>query len=134
MFIVFFQYFVVKQYNVLYICSVNRIIRTYGGYFERFLSTLTANEENKVQYALLLLKTQDRLSSKFVKSVEDGLYELRIEYAGNIYRIFFIFDEGAIVVLFNGFQKKTQKTPRKEIDKALRIKKEYYADKQSPNS
>ena len=52
-----------------------------------------------------------------------ALYELRISYNGNIYRIFFIFDEGQIVVLFNGFQKKTPKT---EIEKALKIKEEYY--------
>ena len=49
----------------------------------------------------------------------------------HIYRLFFIFDEGDIVILLNGFQKKTQKTPRKEIDKALKIKEMYYADKQS---
>ena len=59
-------------------------------------------------------------------SKSDGLYELRISYNGNIYRIFFIFDEGQIVVLFNGFHKKTQKTPSSEIDKALKIKEEYY--------
>ncbi len=49
---------------------------------------------------------------------------------GNIFRVFFIFDEGKIVVLFNGFQKKTQKTPPNEIEKALKIKEAYYADKQ----
>jgi phage-related protein len=54
-----------------------------------------------------------------------------MEYEGNIYRIFFIFDEGKIVILFNGFQKKTQKTPESEIDKALKIKEKYYAYKQS---
>ena len=48
---------------------------------------------------------------------------------GNIYRAFFIFDGGKIVVLFNGFQKKSQKTPPNEIEKALRIKEEYYAHK-----
>ena len=63
--------------------------------------------------------------------VSDGLFELRISVKGNIYRLFFIFDEGDIVILLNGFQKKTQKTPRKEIDKALKIKAMYYADKQS---
>ena len=63
---------------------------------------------------------------KFIKVIRDGLYELRISYNGNIYRIFFIFDEGQIVVLFNGFHKKTQKTPSSEIDKALKIKEEYY--------
>ena len=62
-----------------------------------------------------------------------GIYELRTEYGGNIYRVFFIFDEGQIVVLFNGFQKKTQKTPPNEIEKAIKIKEEYYADKQSSN-
>lgn len=82
---------------------------------------------------MLLLKTQGRLSKKFVRSIRDGLYELRTEYNGNIYRVFFIFDNGDIVVLFNGFQKKTQKTPISEINKALKIKEEYYGDKQSQN-
>ena len=59
----------------------------------------------------------------------EGLFELRVEYESNIYRVFFIFDEGNIVVLFNGFQKKKQKTPKVEIEKALRIKNEYYAEK-----
>jgi len=56
----------------------------------------------------------------------DGLFEIRIEYQSNIYRIFCCFDKGNLVVLFNGFQKKSQKTPRKEIDKALKIKDEYF--------
>jgi putative addiction module killer protein len=79
------------------------------------------------------LKSQDRLPKKFVKLVRDGIYELRTEYGGNTYRVFFIFDEGEIVVLFNGFQKKTQKTPQNEIEKAIKIKEAYYADKQSQN-
>lgn len=108
---------------------MRRRIVTYGGYFERFMETLTEKEQNKIQYGLLLLKSQDRISKKFVKLIKDGLYELRTEYGGNIYRVFFIFDDGTIVVLFNGSQKKTQKTPQKEIEKALRIKEAYYADK-----
>ena len=108
---------------------MKRKIRTYGRYFEAFMATLTEKEQEKVQYGLLLLKTQDRLPGKFVKFIRDGLYELRTEYSGNIYRVFFIFDEGAIVVLFNGFQKKTQKTPPTEIEKALKIKEAYYGDK-----
>ena len=56
----------------------------------------------------------------------DGLFEIRVEYGSNIYRIFCCFDEGRIVVLFNAFQKKTQKTPQKEIDKALKLKREYF--------
>lgn len=76
-----------------------------------------------------VLKMQERVSEKFVKFIKDGLYEIRASYNGNIYRAFFIFDEGNIVMLFNGFQKKTQKTPSKEIEKALELKKEYYAAK-----
>lgn len=113
---------------------MKRKIRTYGGYFEAFMDTLSLKEQDKVQYALLLLKIQDRLPTKFVKLIRDGLYELRIESSNNIYRVFFIFDDGQIVVLFNGFQKKTQKTPSNEIKKALKIKEEYYGDKQSQNS
>ena len=71
---------------------------------------------------------------KFIKYIRDGLYELRMEYEGNIYRVFFIFDEGQLVVLFNGFQKKTQKAPENEIEKALKLKNEYYASKQSFNN
>lgn len=108
---------------------MKRKIRTYGGYFEAFMATLSEKEQEKVQYGLLLLKTQDRLPKKFVKLIRDGLYELRTEYNSNIYRVFFIFDDGAIVVLFNGFQKKTQKTPVAEIEKALKIKEAYYGDK-----
>ena len=98
------------------------------------MESLQDKEKEKIQYGLLLLKTQNRLSTKFVKHIKDGVYELRTEYAGNIYRVFFIFDEGNIVVLFNGFQKKTQKTPQNEIDKALKIKEEYYADKRPYNT
>lgn len=112
-----------------YLCNMNRRILTYGGYFEAFMSTLKEKEQEKVQYGLLLLKTQDRLPSKFIKLIREGLYELRTEYGGNIFRVFFIFDEGNIVVLLNGFHKKSQKTPQKEIEKALKIKEAYYADK-----
>ena len=110
-----------------------RKILTYGGYFESFMATLHESEQEKIQYGLLLLKTQERLPKKFVKLIRDGIYELRTEFAGKIFRVFFIFDDGQIVVLFNGFQKKTQKTPNNEIEKAIKIKEAYYADKQSYN-
>ena len=97
------------------------------------METLKEKEQEKILYGLLLLKSLDRLPKKFVKLVRDGIYELRTEYGGNIYRVFFIFDAGEIVVLFNGFQKKTQKTPHNEIEKAIKIKEAYYADKQSQN-
>lgn len=108
---------------------MNRRILTYGGYFERFIESLSYIEQQKVKYGLLLLKTLDKIPTKFVKYIRGGIYELRTEYNGNIFRVFFIFDEGNIVVLFNGFQKKTQKTPEKEIELAIRIKERYYGDK-----
>ena len=76
------------------------------------------------------MKAQGWLLKKFVKLIREGIYELRTEFNSNIFRVFFIFDEGRIVVLFNGFQKKTQKTPNAE---AIKIKEAYYADKQSQN-
>lgn len=105
---------------------MDRKIRTYGGYFESFMSTLTEEQQKKVNYGILLLKTIDRLPSKFVKSIEDGVFELRTEFEGNIFRTFFFFDEGNVVVLLNGFQKKSQQTPKGEIEKAKRIKDAYY--------
>ena len=59
----------------------------------------------------------------------DGLYEIRVQIGNDIFRIFSFFDEGKLIVLANGFQKKTQKTPQKEIDKALKIKAEYESEK-----
>ena len=112
---------------------MKRTISTYGGYFECFIESLSPKELLKLNYIISLLETKDRVPTKFIKFIRDGLYELRMEYNSNIYRVFFIFDDGQIVVLFNGFQKKTQKTPSNEIEQALKIKEEYYADKRSQN-
>ena len=73
----------------------------------------------------------ERVPEKFLKHLEgtDGLFEVRVEYQSYIYRIFCCFDEGKLVVLFNGFQKKTQKIPKKEIEKAERLMKEYFQTK-----
>ena len=60
---------------------MKRKIRTYGGYFEAFMETLKEKEQEKIQYGLLLLKSQDRLPKKFVKLVRDGIYELKIKEA-----------------------------------------------------
>ena len=92
---------------------------------------LTQKEQQKVKYGLLLLKSQDKVSARFVKYIRNGIYELRTLYNGNVFRVFFIFDDGNVVVLFNGFQKKTRKTPESEIELAIKIKESYYADKRS---
>jgi len=112
---------------------MKRIIITFGGYFEDFIEGLSEKERQKVDYLLTLLRIQDRLPIKFIKLIRESVYELRIEYNSNIYRIFFVFDDDKIVVLFNGFQKKTQKTPPIEIEKAIKIKNEYYEYKRQQN-
>ncbi len=116
-----------------YLCRMekSRAIIHFGDYFPNFYASLELGARRKVAYILDMLKTEVRLSEKFVKFIRDGLFELRAEHSGNIYRVFFIFDKGNIVVLFNGFQKKSQKTPSEEIKKALKIKEEYFLWKQN---
>lgn len=108
-----------KQRKILY----------YKHYFIDFFNSIEAGAQKKVAYVLNMLKTQERLSENFVKSIREGVFELRASYNGNIYRAFFIFDQGNIVMLFNGFQKKTKKTPNSEIEYAIKLKNEYYASK-----
>lgn len=78
-----------------------------------------------------LIRVTRQVPEKYFKHLEGskGLYEIRVEVGNNIFRIFAFFDEGNLVVLGNGFQKKTQKTPKQEIDKALKIKAEYENEK-----
>jgi phage-related protein len=73
----------------------------------------------------------EKVPEKFLKHLEgtEGLYEVRVEVQSNIFRIFCCFDAGRMVVLFNGFPKKSQKTPKNEIEKAERLMKEYFQTK-----
>jgi phage-related protein len=100
----------------------------FKNYFEDFFNSLPAKVQDKIDYVLFLVTVADRIPSKFFEHLSgtDGLYEIRIEFESNIYRIFCCFDSGNLVVLFNGFQKKSQKTPQSEINKALKIKEEYF--------
>ena len=76
-----------------------------------------------------LFKVEDKLPRHFIKFIRDGIYEFRVNYGNNEFRIFFMYDGDTIVVLFNAFKKKTQKTPDNEIKKAIKLKEEYYATK-----
>ena len=107
---------------------MSREIIFHGDYFIDFYKGLDTKVKQKIQYVLELIKQVEKVPGKFLSSIKgyDGLYEIRIEYQSNIYRVFCCFDEGKLIVLFNGFQKKTQKTPLNEIEKAMRIKKEYF--------
>ena len=112
---------------------MKRKIIAFGNYYHDFLKTLNEKESRKVKYIISLLETEDRMPVKFIRHLNEygNLYELRIKYERNIYRVFFIFDEGKIVVLFHGFHKKSQKTPKTEIEKALKIRREYYDQKRA---
>ena len=89
----------------------------------------------KIAQTLVWLQTFDRLPTSILKSIEGkkGLFEIRVEFGGDIFRIFCCFDEGSLVILFNGFQKKTQKTPSNEIEKADKLMKEYFDNKKISN-
>ena len=113
-----------------YFCSMDRNIQYYKNYFIDFYNALDSATQRKLAYVIQYVKTESRWNEKFVKFIRDGLFELRAMHNGNIYRVFFILDEGNIIILFNGFQKKTQKTPKQEIEKAIKLKNQYYAEKQ----
>lgn len=93
--------------------------------------SLDSYVQEKIEYVFKVIRTVDRIPPKFFKHIQstDGLYEIRIKVGSDIYRVFCCFDEGKIVILFNGFQKKSQKTPKKEIDKALELQQEYFNKK-----
>ena len=96
-----------------------------------FVDSLPKKVQEKIEYVLFIVTVAYRIPSKFFEHITgtDGLYEIRVEFESNIYRIFCCFDEGNLIVLFNGFQKKSQKTPKSEIAKALKIKEEYFKSK-----
>jgi len=77
------------------------------------------------------IETLERVPESYLKHLKgtDGLYEARIKLGSNIWRVFCFFDKGQLVILLNGFHKKSQKTPRKEIDKAVALMKQYYDEK-----
>ena len=105
-----------------------RQIIYFKNYYFDFFDKQSEKVKDKIDYVLFLITVADRIPKKFFQHMEgtNGLYEIRVEYLGNIYRIFCCFDQGDLVVLFNGFHKKSQKTPNNELDKAVKIMKEYF--------
>ncbi len=100
-------------------------------HFVEFYLEQSEKVQEKIEYVFKIIRTVKNVPKKFLDHLTgtDGLYEIRVEYESNIYRIFCCFDKGNLVVLFNGFQKKTQKTPKEEIDLALKLKNEYFNSK-----
>lgn len=108
-----------------------RQVVAYKRYFLDFYEGQTDEVQRKIEWTLNLLRSIDRVPKKYFDHMTgtDGLFEVRVELGGNIFRIFAFFDKGNLVILGNGFQKKTQKTPKTEIERALKIKEEYENEK-----
>ncbi len=108
-----------------------RNIFYYKSYYLDFYSTLNTEVKKKFNWTLQLISVIELVPEKYFSHMtgSSGLFEIRVEVGSNIYRVFSFFDEGSLVVLINGFIKKTQKTPRSEIELAERIKKQYFDEK-----
>lgn len=100
----------------------------FRNYYWTFFNKQSDKVREKIDQVLYLITVAEKIPRKFFDKIKgyEGLFEIRVEYSSNIYRIFCCFDKDNLVVLFNGFQKKTQKTPKKELDKAARIMAEYF--------
>jgi phage-related protein len=108
-----------------------RTIIFYKDYFEEFFVKQREKVKAKIIWTLELIEELERVPETYLKHLEntDGLYEIRVQQGSDIFRIFCFFDQGQLIILTNGFQKKTQKTPKKEIEKAIKIKTEYENEK-----
>ena len=110
-----------------------REILYYKNYYLDFFIKLKPNAQQKFNWTLKLIATIDRVPSKYFKHIEasDGIYEIRVEVGSDIYRVFSFFDKGQLVILLNGFHKKSQKTPKGAIELAEKLKKQYFNEKES---
>ena len=108
-----------------------REVIAYKNYFEDFLKKQNTKVQDKIFKVIEIIETYERVPSNYLKHLKGtaGLYEARIQLASNIWRVFCFFDEGKLVILLNGFSKKSQKTPKKEIDKAIELMNMYYNEK-----
>ena len=110
-----------------------REIIAYKNYFEDFLQKQSIKVQNKIFKILEAIETLESIPTTYLKLIAGtkGLYEARIQIGTNIWRVFCFFDSGKLIILLNGFQKKTQKTSKNEIDKAKRLMDEYYENKKT---
>jgi phage-related protein len=108
----------------------NRKILFYKNYFQDFFIKQNKKVKAKIVWTFSLIEDLQRVPETYLKHIEntDGLYEIRVQLGRDNYRIFCFFEQGQLVVLVNGFQKKTRKTPKKEIEMALKIKAEYESE------
>lgn len=108
-----------------------RHIQIYGDYFTDFFEKQNEQVRLKILKVLEIIETIDRIPETYLKHLRDGLFEIRIQLGSSIFRIFCSFDNGRLIILLGGFQKKTQKTPAKELERALRLMKIYHNEKEN---
>jgi phage-related protein len=108
-----------------------REVIAYKSYFEDFILSQPQKVQDKIYKIMGAIEVLERVPAHYLKSVAatNGLYEARIQLASDMWRIFCFFDEEKLVILLNGFRKKTQKTPKGEIDRAIKLMEEYYREK-----
>jgi len=108
-----------------------REIGFYENHFKDFYLKQSLVVRKKIDWTLLVLRNTRIVPDKFLKNLTntEGLWEVRISAGNGIFRIFCFFDKGNLIILLSGFQKKKQKTPKKEIKRAERLKKEYYENR-----
>lgn len=110
-----------------------RYVTLYKEYFSDFFKKQNQKVKDKILWTFRVIETIQQVPTEYLKHIEgtDGLYEIRVKSGSDIFRIFCFFDQGKLIVLANGFQKKTQKIPNCEITKALKIKTTYESEKLS---
>ena len=113
-----------------------RKVVVFEDHFKEFRNTLGREALKKLYQVLTLIMMVKVVPARFLKAIEGrkGLFEIRVEQGNNIYRVFCCFDEENLVILFNGFQKKTQKTPIEQLDKAEALMKKYFDQKNEQNN
>ena len=111
--------------------KIIREIFYYKNYYLDFFETLKPDVKKKFNWTLQLISTVNRIPEKYFKHItgSTGLYEIRVKVGSDIYRVFSFFDKRQLVVLVNGFQKKSQKSPKNEIAFAENLKKQYFDEK-----
>ena len=107
-----------------------RTVITYQNYFSDFFAAQNEKVQNKIAKTITIIETIDRIPDRYLKHMQDGLFEMRVQLGSDIFRVFCFFDEGKLVILLSGFQKKTQKTPKDELERAMRLMKEYFKEKE----
>ena len=108
-----------------------RTVVTYRNYFTDFYAAQNEKVQDKIAKTIEIIESIDRIPERYLKHLQNGLFEMRVQLGSNIFRVFCFFDGDRLVILLSGFQKKTQKTPKEELKRAMQLMKEYFKEKEA---